>query len=194
MKKILTSLVAFASFMYGDTMLNINLNEKDLEGFYEDISSVSSNTNVYKSIGYISAEDEYENKNGMVEGELLVAGMTSLPGLSVGMGVRGFAANLNGGNMDKTAGALAIKVKGIYTLPVVVKSYATVSYAYAPDSLSFSDLENYSETRIEANFELIEGGIIYGGVRSMDMKFKNVEKKYSFNNGAYIGIRFILSR
>ena len=192
MKKILIVMAILTGLVYGQSMLNINLNEKDIEGSFDNISTISRNTRVYKTLGYLKAEDKYKNSNSMVEGELLVAGITAIPGFSVGMGIKGVASDID--EADKVIGAIALKVKAIYTLPLMVKSYVSGSYAYAPDSLTFSDLENYYETRGEANFEVIDGGIAYLGVRNIEMEFKDVKKKYTFNSSAYFGIRFILSR
>ncbi|MCV6608567.1 MAG: YfaZ family protein [Campylobacterales bacterium] len=192
MRKIIFGLFVVASLLQGESLLNINLNEKDIEFSLDSDERYSNNTKIYKSFGFLKGEDENEEMRTMVEGQMMVMGLTAIPGLSVGMGLKGMATRITDvGNDDLNAGAAALKVKVIYTLPLLVKSYITGSYAYAPESLSFSDLKNYNETRVEADFEIIDGGMIYGGVRQVDLDFKDIKETYTLNNNAYVGLKFV---
>ncbi len=194
-KKTLLILILLTSVVKAESLININLNENDIEFSLDNDSRYSNNTKIYQSLGFMKAENEYERTNSMVEGEVLVLGLTSIPGFSVGMGIKGCATRINKEDApygeDKNAAALGIKVKALYTLPVMVKSYITASYVYAPDSLTFSDIENYYESRAELDVEIIDGGMVYLGVRDIELDFINEQKSYTFNDAMYFGIKFV---
>jgi hypothetical protein len=193
MKKIVVTLALLVSFLNGESLLNINLNESDIEFTVDGDEKYSNNSKIYRSIGYIKADNKNDNSKGMAEAEMMVIGLTALPGISIGMGIKAIATKVDGDKDidDKNAAALAIKLKVIYTLPLMVKSYLTGSYAYAPNSLSFTDLDNYYESKVEVNFEVIDGGLVYVGARNIELEFEDIDEKYTYNNSEYFGVKFI---
>lgn len=191
MKKLLTALLMTATFLNAQSIFNINLNSTDLELGVDKLTQYSGNTKIYSSFAVIKAEDENDDEQTMFEGEMMIVGLTSLPGFSAGMGVKAIHTKIDVPKKELSATGIGIKVKALYTLPLVVKSYATASYTYGPSALTFSDLDKYYETRIQGDFEIIDGGMVYVGYRNMEIDFEDRSKKYEFNDSVYFGVKFV---
>jgi len=102
---------------------------------------------------------------------------------------QGTQSNNNQTNRDATGGAVQIRVA--YTLPLIIKTTFSGQGGYAPKSLSFGDLEQYTELRLQVDAEVIDGGLFYLGYRMIDMEFENNGGSYEFNNAPYLGIKFV---
>ncbi|MDR3347968.1 MAG: YfaZ family protein [Helicobacteraceae bacterium] len=178
---------ATLTFAQAQHSIWLDLNGNDLEGGYEQNSAVGSSSSLYYGADLLRAEDEYNDMNMLVGAHAVIIGSTPLRGLSVGVGLRGVFAWIDHGSDDTKPFALPIKALAIYTFPLEVHTSIMASFLFAPKSLSFNDADRFTEIRVEAAIEPIEGGMFFAGWREVEFEFGNYD--YEFNEAAYFGIR-----
>lgn len=189
MKKLLI-ILAFTASVFAENVIDINLNETDVEAGYEHVKNYSQNTKIYFPLHFLSAKDEFGHKNPTAQAEILAVGLTALPGLGVGVGSKLVFSHIK--RPEKNAQILAASIKAIvlYTLPLKIKTSINLSYAYAPQSLSFLDLNRYRELRFGLDVEIIDGAMIYVGYRNLEPQLKN-SSFFDLNKNAYFGVKFV---
>ena len=194
LKRLIVSfLLATATLTAAQTVnaLDVNINEDDLELSVSQLKNFSRNSRVYYSVGYLSAYDENSEQQGLFSAEMMMIGLTEIKGFSAGVGLKGFATRINRSNQDRDATGGAVQIRVAYTLPLIIKTTFSGQGGYAPKSLSFGDLEQYTELRLQVDAEVIDGGLFYLGYRMIDMEFENNGGSYEFNNAPYLGIKFV---
>ena len=193
-QRFLIAIFAAATTLLGAQTANtidLNVNTEDLEVSLSQLQNFSSNPRFYYSADYLKAYDEEDREQSMISGQMMIIGLTEIRGFTAGLGLKGLVTRIDTEGDDLDAAAVAVRLRLAYTLPLVVKTTVAVSGGYAPKSLCFSDLEGYTEMRGQVEAEVIEGGLVYGGLRKLDMKFKDIDDTYTFNSAPYVGIKFL---
>ncbi len=201
LKKILyLSLGSMSLFAMHTAELNIN--DVDLEvGVKFDIGQFNDNIRpdtTFVGITYLNAsEDNSRNENGIEVAKLgeylnvnfLMKQKINNIDLKVGLGVKAVFASIDDPDLSLYS-ALPLGVEVEYMLPI--KNVIPISFEaqiyYAPESLSFSDAKSYLEYRVEANFEVIERGTLYVGLRNIDTNYDS--SNYQYNRAGYFGFKF----
>ena len=167
-------------------ILDMNLNDEDLEAEVSKQHNWSRNSRTFFGGGFLNGTDEYGKQHTMVHAAATHMGLTEIRGFMVGLGAKAIHATLE----NEDVSAFALRGKLFYTLPVKINTILAFTYNYAPKPLSFSELTRYSEARLELNFEIIEGGMVYGGWRTIDMEL-NGNRDYNFNDAMYLGVKLM---
>lgn len=195
MKKFLLFLAAML-LASAQNVVDINLNDSDIEAGYEHIKKFSRNTKIYTSAHFLRGESTYnkdwKKKNWLTDLQMSVMGLTAIPGLSVGIGAKGIFSRIDGGR-SKDWDTLGFGIKGdvLYALPISVKTYIHALYVYGPNSLAFMDLKSFSDFRIQLDVEIIDGGMIYGGFRDIELKMKRYKGSFELNKAFFVGVKFV---
>ncbi len=172
-------------------VVELNLNDDDLELNIARVKSWSRNSQTYFGAGFLSSyHKESEKKLSMADLTMTHVGITEIPGIGFGLGFKYIYSDLDAIIKKREANALAIRLKMMYTLPIVVRSVVGLTVNYAPSSLVFSDnLDRFREYRLELNFEPIEGGWIYFGYRHVGFDFDDRKDEVELSDSTYIGMK-----
>lgn len=168
--------------------LAINLNDRDeVELTFIGESKYSENTTIKNETGVLSALDELDNKNIYAHTGFSNTGLTDIPGIVFGLGI-----DLAGSYIDKSQdsyAAVALKLKLGYVLPFRILTTVSGAVSYAPKTLCLSNnINNFSDTRIEIDFDVIDGGTIFVGTR--DIKYGIPDNgTFTLNKSGYGGFK-----
>jgi hypothetical protein len=184
----------FALFILGATVLFaqkqsvlIDINDNDLEGGYELISPIGSDTNLYYGITISRLMDEFDKMRLLGNFHVDAIGATPFSGLSAKIGLKAVVASVERGAKDEYPFALPLEIGLIYTLPIALRTHIAAFYDIAPTALCFNDCDRFTELRFEAGIEPIEGGMLFVGWRKIELRDEGW--KYELNKAAYIGVR-----
>jgi len=111
--------------------------------------------------------------------------VTTIPGLQFSLGAKLVMSD----NKQDSFFAVPLMAKAIYQIPIadIPASYLSASLLYAPESLSFSNAESYSELRVEADVDVIDNVSLYSGYRSIDTDYKDYDK--NLDQAIYGGLK-----
>lgn len=111
--------------------------------------------------------------------------VTTIPGLQFSVGAKLVMSD----NKQDSFFAVPLMAKAIYQIPIkdIPTSYLSASLLYAPESLSFSNAESYSELRVEADVDVIDNVSLYSGYRSIDTDYKDYDK--NLDQAIYGGLK-----
>ena len=111
--------------------------------------------------------------------------VTTIPGLQFSLGAKLVMSD----NKQDSFFAVPLMAKAIYQIPIadIPASYLSASLLYAPESLSFSNAESYSELRVEADVDVIDNVSLYSGYRSIDTDYKGYDK--NLDQAIYGGLK-----
>lgn len=171
----------------------INVNSHEVEGQIRIDMAKMGNTSLEGAFigGRILNGDEQNsdrigNTNPLTEISFMVQRpVDGVPGLSVGLGIKGEYTRFDG----QSYAAIPLGLEADMKLPLAtpVPLYVGGALYYAPSVLSFSDAENYMETRIHLDIEPIPNGRIEIGYRNIDTDVKN--RNVTYNDAWYFGLR-----
>jgi hypothetical protein len=172
---------------------SININNEDLElGFKIEINDKTSYTTTnryYMDTGYIHINNDdksAENTDIINIGAMVENNLKGARSLFLALGIK--AVLIDSVNNDFAA-PLSLGITYFLPLQREVPIKLNIYLAYAPGSLSFSDLDRYLEKRIELNVELFDHVFIYGGYKEIDLTY-NDQATLNLSNSAYAGIKF----
>jgi hypothetical protein len=111
--------------------------------------------------------------------------VTSIEGLKFSVGAKFIMSD----NKQDSFFAIPLMAKATYKLPIddVPESYLSATLLYAPESLSFSNADSYSELRVEADVDVIDNVSVYSGYRSIDTDYKDYDK--NLDQAIYGGLK-----
>ncbi|MDR1911519.1 MAG: hypothetical protein LBQ52_04125 [Helicobacteraceae bacterium] len=187
MRKILFFFVFALALFAQKQSIAIDVNNEDLEGSYELFSPIGEDANLYYGFTVLRGADEYDKMRVSGSFHIKAIGLTPLDGLAVGIGLKVAMAYTDDNEEDEYTFAAPLHVGAIYTLPIAVKTHIAALFDFAPTALCFNDCDRYTQLRFEAGIEPIEGGMIFGGWRKIELREEGW--KYELNKAAYIGVR-----
>ncbi|MFI4941428.1 MAG: YfaZ family outer membrane protein, partial [Burkholderiales bacterium] len=118
----------------------------------------------------------------------------SVPGLSVGVGIKGLTAKTNGNNSlapGNNMAALAIGGMVRYA-PFPDRRFGIVGQLYlSPNIVTFGDADRYTETGVRFEYEIIPQAAAYLGYRRINFGLKSVFSDVTLDEGAFLGVRIM---
>lgn len=202
MIKKLAILAISISSVFAMHNAELNINEYDLEaGLKLDMgqfnTAVEPDT-TFVGFNYLKASPENDDIDGTgydldeyFDFNFMVKQKIQSTDFKVGLGVK--SVFIMGGVIDDNIDSyMAVPICGelMYTLPIntAIPLGFKIAGSYAPESLSFSDADSYSEFRFEAFARLMDQASIYAGYRNIDIEIDN--SNYTYNEAVYFGIKF----
>jgi len=189
-KIILGTLISSSAFAAHQAELN--LNNKEVEGQVRiDLSQLGvALDGAYAGVRILNGDESNSDRIGNIDPLMEVSFMVmrpvdSVPGLSLGLGVKGEYAKFDG----QRYAAIPLGVEADMKLPLATPFplYVGGALYYAPSVLVFHDGDEYLETRIHLDAEVIHNGRIEVGYRKIDTDVKNYNVTY--NDAWYFGLR-----
>jgi hypothetical protein len=185
----------------------LNINDKDLQikasvdlGQFNE--TVDPNT-TYLGASYLNANEEHSDikdggslkTDGYYETSFLMRREIKESGVLFGIGVKANYANLKTGASnvgDRTFISIPLGIEAGFKLPVAIPVILDAKVYYAPESLAFSDADNYLEYGVGVSVEVIERGSIVAGFRNLDtnIKVNTTTYKINYNKSGYFGFKF----
>ena len=129
------------------------------------------------------------DKGTVINGSIYVTGFASdgEHPLRAGIGVR--AAGVDGDESDQSGLATGLGGFANYTLPDSDRFSIRGDIWYAPDILSFGDIEKYQDMSLRVQYALLHEADLYIGIRYLKAEFGEGNSML-LDNGAHIGINF----
>lgn len=182
LKKTILSTLLATGLLTAQNSVSININNEDVELQaslnFNDVIGYADGTTYTLNTNYLHADGD--NLFGIgLSGENQLQGVY---GLTVGLGIKTVFA-------DEFA-AVPLLVRGAYILPftdAIPTTTMEMSFAYAPEVLSFNEAETYSEFRTQLNMEVVSNIHIFAGYRNIDTDYKAFD--HTFNDSFYGGLK-----
>ncbi|MDB2405352.1 hypothetical protein N9W00_00260 [Arcobacteraceae bacterium] len=186
MKKVLLGSALAASLLFASNVAQINVNNDTLEVggelYLNNAYNVNNSSNYYFTINYLGTEADTNAPSQ----KLLSAGLKVLNpftddnGISLGIGMKSVYTN----QFSKTFFALPLAAYIKYEVNEMI--YVDLEASYAPKVLSFSDADNYRDTKIKVNYKVLEDGYAFIGARDITTKYE-MTGKVNYDTSAFIG-------
>ena len=195
MKKIIGQIVFFTLIMTSVSFANtydleVNVGHSVLEARFNATLPLEENS-LTTGIGAIYNDDDYK----IVDAKLALGGEAFLPELSFNLGFKGVLGDIEKDYKDGDLMAVGFLLSGKYTIPqifVPLPIDISVGLSFAPDSLCFSDSDEYLEFRTNLDFYIIKSGAITLGYRYIKADFDNNYGQWDMSDGTlFIGYRML---
>jgi len=186
MKKILLGSALATSLLFASNVAQINVNNDTLEVggelYLNNSYNVNNSSNYYFTINYLGTEaDTNEASQKLLSAGLKVLNpFTDDNGISLGLGIKSVYTN----QLSKTFFALPLAAYIKYEVNEMI--YVDLEASYAPKVLSFSDADNYRDTKIKVNYKVLEDGYAFIGARDITTKYE-LTGKVNYDTSAFIG-------
>lgn len=106
--------------------------------------------------------------------------------LKVGLGGRLLFADTD----PASGGGIALGAFARYNFPSANRFALAGGVYYAPEVLSFSDMEGYLEYEFRGEYEVLKNGSIYLGYRKVEADF-DIVRNAGLDKGLHFGMRFV---
>lgn len=114
---------------------------------------------------------------------------SSVPGVSVGVGIKGVVAKVRGDNSaNSTASALALGGMVRYSPPGISRLGIVTQVYLSPSIVTFGDANRYVEAQVRAEYEVIPQSTVYLGYRKIGFGIKT-QPFAVLDQGFNIGVR-----
>jgi hypothetical protein len=183
LRKILAiSLISVTSVAAADT-LDIGLSSKTAEFKYGVPSSLAGKSEIY-------AELMYNDDHSVIGGAgLLVANdELQVPGLTIGIGVKGVVATIKTTPSYK-ASAVALGAQVRYELPAERRIAFAGEVYYAPKIITFNDADSYQRFGARAEFSVSPQVQVYAGYRKIWFTLNNSQGDAVLMSGPHLGVQ-----
>ncbi|MES1983176.1 MAG: YfaZ family outer membrane protein [Pseudomonadota bacterium] len=133
------------------------------------------------------------NDNNSVLGEIgvmVVNETENTSGLSIGVGVKGVLASIdrNGASRSNDS-AVALGAQLRFSPPDAKRFGVVAQFHYAPRIISFGDADNYSQSLLRVEYEVMPSTLAYVGYRKTKFGSKNSGPDAVMDNGMHVGVR-----
>lgn len=189
-KLLLCAMIANSAF--AAHQLEINVNDKDLEGQLRLDMNRMGNVmeGTYIGARFLNGDNNNSqtiaNPDPLMEVSFMVQRpVRGVPGLKLGLGVKGEYVKFDG----YTYAAIPLGAEAELELPLNTPFpfYIGGALYYAPSSLSFQDGDAYMESRIHLDIEPIDNGRLVVGYRKIDTDLEN--RNVTYNDSWYFGFK-----
>ena len=169
--------------------LDVNLSDDTAQfrfitpvGFQDRANNTFGGTELDLGFLYTTSEDVL----GIVGFQAIDEAGSASPGLKVGVGVKGFAGNIEKNDVY----AVTLGVQARFAPPMFNRFGIFGDIHFAPDVVTFGDTERllYINTRLE--YEVLPQATAYLGYRKIRANI-NGGGHVSIDNGAHLGIQFL---
>mgnify|MGYP002641170603 CR=1 FL=1 len=192
MLKKLTLIAASFASAFALNSVEINVNDKDLEGAISiDMSQL--NDTIEPDTVFIGARilhADKENSDFTTAAEMddyyevsFLMKRNFSHNLEIGLGMK-----LNGA---KNFASIPLGGEARYALDTELPMYLGGSIYFAPSVLAMRDAKSFMEYRLTLDIEVIENAMITLGYRSLDTNYdKPVARDVNYNSSFYAGLKF----
>lgn len=124
----------------------------------------------------------------IIDGKIVVGSETLYPGLVCELGFKGFLGSVNKGSRDGDLGGIGFFGLASYTLserisPIPIEFLGSLTYA--PELLSFIDLEKYWDLRLGIAIHIVEQAAIVVDYRHFSIHMDEDPGKWKLDEGAF---------
>lgn len=175
------SLFAVSTTTLADA-LDINLRDNSAQFQYSAALGRATLGKTEMHLGYLytSKTNSYGDFGILVKDEV----SAGVPGLAVGVGVKGLIARVKANN----ASAIALGGLVRYSIPDAPRVGLVASAYWSPNILTFGDADRSIETGMRVEYEVIPQAAAYIGYRKIRFGMKN-SSDATLDEGAHIGVR-----
>lgn len=181
MKRLILSIVAIHSLVYGQNSVSINANEDDLE--------LSGSMDLSQAGAYgegmalnLDLDLLHTDKDNIFYFGVSGESQVGASGFTLGAGMKTVSTD--------DYFALPFLLKASYVLPfdeTIPTTSLNANIAYAPSVLSFMDADKYMEWRMELDMSITNNLHLFTGYRDIDTDYETHD--YNFNNSFYGGLK-----
>ena len=192
MKKIIMGSLVVSSLLVANNNFEINFNSDTVEVassiYLNDKYILNDNSDYFFDIKYLYSEEKNKYQNTQ---KLASIGLKAISpyyddnGFNFGLGINAVIADNNPG---KTFFATPLSLYASYEINEKVS--INIDGSYAPSILTYSDGDNFSQYNVKVNYQIIDNGNLYVGLRNIKTEYKtSTLNTIEFDDSAYIGFR-----
>lgn len=190
-RKVVLSML-LASSAFAAHQLEANINNREVEGSIRLDMGRMGNAMSNAYIGARILNGDNNNSKTIADPDplmeasfLVIRPLQGVPGLKVGLGVKGEYTKFDGNVYT----ALPVGIEAELRLPLNTPFpfYLGGALYYAPSFLCFRDADSYMETRVHLDAEPITNGRLEVGYRTIDTDVK--DRSVTYNEAWYFGMR-----
>lgn len=192
LKKIILALLISASSVYAVHQVGVNVNNKEVGGEIRLDMGRMGNAMNNAYIGARFLNGDMNNSKTIADPKplmevsfMVMEPVRGVPGLKLGLGVKGEYTTIDGENY--AAIPLGIEAELQLPLNTPFPFYLNGAFYYAPSALSFKKGDSYTESRIGLDIEPIQNARIGIGYRLIDTDL--ISRKVTYNDAWYFGMR-----
>ncbi|PIF04284.1 MAG: hypothetical protein CSA86_02910 [Arcobacter sp.] len=187
MKKFLISSVVASSVLFGNNVVEINVNKDTLKVgadlYLNRYYNVNNSSNYYVTFDYLRKEEEDKEAQSIKSmGLKMINPYTDDHGLSLGLGIKSVYTDVID---SKTFVALPLTMHGRLEINEVI--YLDIDVSYSPKVLSFSDANRYTDMQFRANYRVLTNGYVFVGARRIDTKYEDIDET-KFDSSVFFGL------
>jgi hypothetical protein len=111
-------------------------------------------------------------------------------GLAIGVGVKGVLGTIEReGASRSNVSAVALGAQVRFSPPEVQRLGLLARFHYAPRIIAFGDADNYSQSLLRVEYEVMPSTLAYVGYRKTEFASKNGGPDAVLDDGAHVGVR-----
>lgn len=182
LKKIIAgSLLSVSMLFASNAEININNETVEVAGEFSlnESYALNEDANYYFTASYLSSEVENAHSDSpsvTSAGLKMVSPYIDDFGFKFGLGIKGVIAK----NYSKDFAAVPLNLFAKFEFNSRLSFDGEINYA--PKVLAFLDAESYRESKIKANFQVIDNGFVFVGKRMIETEYTNgVQLEYDDN-------------
>jgi hypothetical protein len=189
MKKILIGSLVATSLLFAvdNAQININSDTLEISGEYglNDSFILDDNSNYSLTLSYLNSEKATVTK---AKSKLVSIGLkimdpyTNDMGFSLGLGMKGAWVD----NHSESFFATPLELFARYDINDVIS--LDLSASYAPKILTHSNGDKYQDTNFKLNYQIIDNGCVYLGIRDIETNYKS-GANIKFDDSAFFGYK-----
>lgn len=172
---------AFSSVAQADT-IDFNLRDRSAQLQYSASMGASTlgKSQMHAGVLYVDKDNMFGDLGMLVKDDV----GSSAPGLSVGVGIKGFAATVK--TNDSYGVALGAEVR--YSPPTISKLGIVGQLYVSPNIVTFGDADRFIETGARVEYEVIPQAVAYLGYRKIKFGIE-AGPDVILDEGLHVGVR-----
>lgn len=178
------SLLTLSTSALADAV-DFNLSDSSVQFQYLSARDALGKTEFHVGLLYVDRNNLLSDFGVLVKDDV----GSSVPGVSVGVGIKGLAAKVRGGNpANSTASAVALGAMIRYSPPGISRLGIVNQVYLSPNIVTFGDADRYVEIQVRGEFEVTPQAVVYLGYRKIGFGIKS--QPYTvLNQGFNLGVR-----
>lgn len=183
----LRRIVALSLLTFGTTAMadTIDLNLRNSSAQFQYSTSMGRDalgkTELHLGVLYADKSNMLGDLGILVKDEV----GSSVPGFSVGVGIKGLLAHTQGTNESALAlgGMIRYSPPGLSRMGIVGQLY------FSPNITTFGDANRFIETGVRVEYEVIPNAAAYLGYRNIRFNLNNTARYATLDEGVFVGVR-----
>lgn len=187
LKKLVVGSMLLGSTLVADSVsININSDSLELGGEINlnKIYMLNENSDYLFTASYLKGEENNVDSNLLSVGVKALNPYLNDNGVSFGLGIKMVRPDFDGVSED----FFAIPLGLFANYQVNEDVHIDGSFDYAPNVLSMQDAEKFQAWNIKANYEVIDNGFAYVGLRNIKAEYEKIGE-VEFDDSLYFGYK-----